>query len=71
MARRGTTKVKAEKHPCGCFIEVNDDNRVKVNICEQHQAETRRLKVREGDTLEWERIIHEGKIAIRLKKAEK
>ena len=26
------------------------------------------LKVREGDTLEWERIIHEGKIAIRLKK---
>jgi hypothetical protein len=29
------------------------------------------LKVKEGDSLEWERIIHEGKIAIRIKKAEK
>lgn len=29
------------------------------------------LKVKEGDSVEWERIIHEGKIAIRVKKAEK
>ncbi|HEX9678940.1 AbrB/MazE/SpoVT family DNA-binding domain-containing protein [Nitrososphaera sp.] len=29
------------------------------------------LKVKEGDSLEWERIIHEGKIAIRVKKAGK
>lgn len=27
------------------------------------------LKVKEGDSLEWERIIHEGKIAIRVKKS--
>jgi antitoxin component of MazEF toxin-antitoxin module len=29
------------------------------------------LKVKEGDSIEWERIVHEGKIAIRIKKAEK
>lgn len=29
------------------------------------------LKVKEGDAIEWERIVHEGKIAIRVKKAEK
>ena len=29
------------------------------------------LKVKEGDSLEWERIIHDGKIVIRIKKAEK
>lgn len=29
------------------------------------------LKVKEGDALEWERIIYEGKIAIRVKKAAK
>jgi antitoxin component of MazEF toxin-antitoxin module len=29
------------------------------------------LKLKEGDSVEWERIIHEGKIAIRIKKAEK
>lgn len=29
------------------------------------------LKVEEGDSIEWERIIYEGKIAIRVKKASK
>jgi hypothetical protein len=29
------------------------------------------LKVKEGDSIEWERIIHDGKIAIRVKKATK
>lgn len=29
------------------------------------------LKLKEGDAIEWERIVHEGKIAIRIKKAEK
>ena len=29
------------------------------------------LKVKEGDSLEWERIIHEGRIAIRVRKTEK
>jgi hypothetical protein len=29
------------------------------------------LKVKLGDTIEWERIIHEGKIAIRVKKVGK
>ena len=29
------------------------------------------LKVEEGDSLEWERIVHDGKIVIRIKKAEK
>jgi antitoxin component of MazEF toxin-antitoxin module len=28
------------------------------------------LKVKEGDAIEWERIIYNGKIAIRVKKAE-
>lgn len=31
----------------------------------------RELKLGEGDTIEWEHIVHEGKIAIRVKKAEK
>ena len=29
------------------------------------------LKVKEGESLEWVHIIHEGKIAIRVKKADK
>lgn len=29
------------------------------------------LKVKEGDSLEWERIIHDEKIVIRVKKAAK
>jgi hypothetical protein len=29
------------------------------------------LKVKEGDSIEWERIIYEGKIAIRVKKVGK
>jgi hypothetical protein len=29
------------------------------------------LKVKEGDSVEWERIVYEGKIATRIKKAEK
>lgn len=36
--------MKPERHLCGCFIDVNGDNKVKINICEQHHAETRMLK---------------------------
>ena len=35
------------------------------------ESVVRELKLQEGDAIEWEHIVYEGKIAIRVKKAEK
>jgi hypothetical protein len=43
--------VKSERFPCGCSLEW-DGKKATVNICEWHQNETRKLKVKLTDAID-------------------